>query len=579
MTNPSTALARTLLDELVRGGVREAVLSPGSRSAPLALALHALDAEGRLRLHVRIDERSAGFLALGLAKASGRPVPVLTTSGTATANLHPAVLEASHAHVPLLLLTADRPPELRASGANQTVNQIELYGGAVRLFVEVGVPEERPGQHAYWRATTCRALAAATGDAGGDPGPVQLNLAFREPLVPTAGDWPESLDGRPDGAPWTARVPAAAGVVVDDLPARTVVVLGDGPAGPAAAALALAAVRGWPVVAEPSCGAGPSDEQLAVPELVLGAPGFLTGHRPDRVLVVGRPTLSRAVGALIRSAPADVVATGGWWPDPGRLAHRVLPAVPVSVPPLEAVVGAELGTTAPTGVVDPAWLASWHEAGRTAQKAAARVLSAAVDRTPVPEPAVSARVLHAVPAGGLLLVGSSKPVRDLFLQSRREQVVVLANRGAAGIDGIVSTAVGAALGHQAAGGGAAYALLGDLTFLHDGNGLVIGPDEPRPDLTIVVVNNDGGAIFGLLEQAAPELAPAFERVFGTPHGVDLEALCAATRTPYARAVDLVGLDAALAPTAGLRVVEVRTDRTAAVELDRELKAAVGAALT
>ncbi|MCW2585120.1 MAG: 2-succinyl-6-hydroxy-2,4-cyclohexadiene-carboxylic acid synthase/2-oxoglutarate decarboxylase, partial [Frankiales bacterium] len=175
--NPSTALARVLVDELVRGGVTEAVLSPGSRSAPLAFALHDADRAGRLRLHVRIDERSAAFLALGLAKASGRPVPVVTTSGTAAANLHPAVLEAAHGHVPLLLLTADRPPELRGTGANQTVDQVKLYGDAVRLFVEVGAPEL--GQDGYWRALACRALSAALGDLGSAAGPVHLNLALR----------------------------------------------------------------------------------------------------------------------------------------------------------------------------------------------------------------------------------------------------------------------------------------------------------------------------------------------------------------------------------------------------------------
>ncbi|MCW2779332.1 MAG: 2-succinyl-6-hydroxy-2,4-cyclohexadiene-carboxylic acid synthase/2-oxoglutarate decarboxylase, partial [Frankiales bacterium] len=234
--NPSTALARVLVDELVRGGVRDAVLSPGSRSAPLAFALHDADAAGRLRLHVRIDERSAGFLAVGLAKASGRPVPVVTTSGTAVANLHPAVLEAAHSGASLVVLSADRPPELRGAGANQTVDQLGLYGGAVRLFTELGVPEVRAGQNAYWRSQTCRVLAAAAS------GPVQVNVALRDPLVPTEGDWPEDLDGRPGGAPWTAVLPAAepAGLP-DDLPARTVVVLGDGPPGPAAAAQALAA--------------------------------------------------------------------------------------------------------------------------------------------------------------------------------------------------------------------------------------------------------------------------------------------------------------------------------------------------
>jgi 2-succinyl-5-enolpyruvyl-6-hydroxy-3-cyclohexene-1-carboxylate synthase len=549
--NPSTALARVLVDELVRGGVREAVLAPGSRSAPLAFALHAADRAGRLRLHVRIDERSAGFLALGLAKASGRPVPVLTTSGTATANLHPAVLEASHAHVPLLVLTADRPPELRGVGANQTVDQLRLYGTAVRLFAEVGAPEQRPGQNAYWRSLACRALAAAGGDGGSAPGPVHLNLALREPLVPEDGEWVEPLDGRPGGRPWTERLRTAAAPPPDDLPARTVVVLGDAPPELTAAALALADARHFPVIAEPSAGAGRGGGVVPAAELVLGAPGWLDAHPPERVLVVGRPTLSRVVARLVGVAPADVVEAYGAWPDPARRAARVLPGVP-----------------APHGPVEPSWLPGWLAAGAAARIAADEVLGQAG----LSEPAVAAEVVAA--AGELLVVGSSKPVRDLFLAGGRERLRVLANRGAAGIDGTVSTAVGAALAH----GAPTLALLGDLTFLHDANGLVLGPDEPHPDLTLVVVNNDGGAIFGLLEQGAPEHAEAFERVFGTPHGVDLAALCAATATPYIRADTREELRAALQAGRGLRVVEVRTDRSAAVALDTAVRTAVAAAL-
>jgi 2-succinyl-5-enolpyruvyl-6-hydroxy-3-cyclohexene-1-carboxylate synthase len=535
--NPSTALARVLVDELVRNGVTDAVLSPGSRSAPLAFALHAADQAGRLRLHVRIDERSAAFLALGLAKESGRPVPVVTTSGTAAANLHPAVLEASHAGVPLLILTADRPPELRGSGANQTVDQIKLYGDAVRLFVEVGAPE--PGQTEYWRSLTCRALLAALGPV---PGPVHLNLAFRDPLVP---DGTGDLGGRAGDAPWTTRVLPAPLSVLDDLPDRTVLVLGDADAASTAAALALAGVRGWPVVAEPSSGAAGANV-VAAAELVLGVEGWLEAHRPERVLVVGRPTLSRAVGRLVASAPSDVVPLTGVW---SVSASRVLPGIPSAA-----------------GGLDPTWLSPWLAAGTAAQVAVTEALIG------LSEPVVATEVLAA--ADGLLVVGSSKPVRDLFLAGGKAGTRVLANRGAAGIDGMVSTAVGAALAH----GRHTLALLGDLTFLHDSNGLVIGPDEPRPDLTIVVVNNDGGAIFGLLEQGAPEYAGVFERVFGTPHGVDLGALCAATATPYAVVATVEELRKALAETGGIRVVEVRTDRHVAVDVDRSLRAAVARAL-
>jgi 2-succinyl-5-enolpyruvyl-6-hydroxy-3-cyclohexene-1-carboxylate synthase len=556
--NPSTALATVLVDELVRNGVRDAVLAPGSRSAPLALALHAADAAGRLRLHVRIDERSAGFLAVGLAKGSGRPVPVVTTSGTAVANLHPAVLEAAHSGAPVVVLSADRPPELRGAGANQTVDQLGIYGGAVRLFVELGTPDVRAGQTAYWRSAVCRALAAASGETGGSPGPVQVNVGLRDPLVPTDGDWPEPLDGRPDGAPWTARVaPSAGPPPVDDLPARTVVVLGDGPPGPAAAALRLARARGWPVVAEPSSSAPPEAEVLACPELVLGASAWVEAHRPDRVLVVGRPTLARPVGRLAAGSACDVVAGGAsGWADAGRRADRVLPAVPAPA----------------DGPVDDGWLAAWQAAGAVAASAVAGLLSA---EPGLPEPVVAAEALQAAVPGGLLVVGSSKPVRDLFLAPPASGVRVLANRGVAGIDGMVSTALGAALG----AGRPAVALLGDLTFLHDANGLVLGPAEPRPDLVLVVVSNDGGAIFGTLEQGGPDQAEAFERVFGTPHGVDLAALCAATHTPHTAVTTLAELSAALRPQPGLRVVEARTDRSAAVALQQRLAAAVSAALS
>lgn len=575
--NPSTALAEVLVDELVRGGVREAVLAPGSRSAPLALALHAADAVGRLRLHVRIDERSAGFLALGLAKAAGSPVPVVTTSGTATANLHPAVLEAAHAGVPLVVLTADRPPELRGNGANQTVDQVALYGGAVRLFRDLGVPEARAGQNAYWRATVCRALAAATGALSGDPGPVHLNLPLRDPLLPDGDpEWVESLSGRADGGPWTAVREAPAGPSAGPgAPAaaagsaRTLVLAGDAPPDLGALARATAEANGWPLLAEPSSNArgGP----CAVPAygLLLDTPGYLAAHRPDRVVCFGRPTLSRAVQRLLADprVRVDRVPAGPRYPDPGSSARAVGRGRP-----------GMSGMSGMSGRPDAAWRDSWVTAGRRAAAAIDAVLDAP-DADPRDEARLARDLVSALPAGSLLVLGSSKPVRDVDLYAPpREGLTVLANRGAAGIDGTLSTALGAALAHQRAGGGPAYALMGDLTFLHDANGLVLGPAEPRPDLCIVVVNNDGGAIFALLEQGAPAHAGAFERVFATPHGVDLAALCAATDTPYARVDDTAGLAAALAPQAGVRVVEVRTDRSAVRERRARLRTAGGAAL-
>jgi 2-succinyl-5-enolpyruvyl-6-hydroxy-3-cyclohexene-1-carboxylate synthase len=267
----------------------------------------------------------------------------------------------------------------------------------------------------------------------------------------------------------------------------------------------------------------PAGEVLAVPELVL-ASGALPA--PERVLVVGRPTLSRAVGRLVSSSPADVVGSHGRWPDPSRSAGRALAAVP-------APAG---------GGIDAAWLRAWQDAGRRAQAAVDRVL-AGTDG--LPEPLVARAVLDAAQRErSPVVVGSSMPVRDAFLAGPRDGVRVLANRGAAGIDGTVSTAVGVALST-----GPAYALLGDLTFLHDANGLVLGPAEPRPDLTLVVVNNDGGEIFGLLEQGGPQHGGAFERVFGTPHGVDLASLCAATGTGFTRVGAIAELGEARAAVA------------------------------
>jgi 2-succinyl-5-enolpyruvyl-6-hydroxy-3-cyclohexene-1-carboxylate synthase len=574
--NPSTALGRVLVDELVRCGVQEAVLAPGSRSAPLALALQAADAAGRLRLHVRVDERSAAYCALGLAKAAGRPVVVVTTSGTAAANVHPAVLEASESGVPLVVLTADRPPELRAAGANQTVDQVKLYGSAVRLFHEVGVPQAQPGQVAYWRALVCRAVAAAAGVRSLDPGPVHLNLALREPLVDDGDDrWPERLDGRSDGSPWTAvagrapGLPPAAGEPQGSTdrrtwPERTLILVGDAPRELGGSVRLLSEANGWPVVSEASGNAREGSYALRCGHLLLSDPSFVDACRPDRVLVVGRPTLHRGAVALLRrdDIPFEVVAPTGRWPDQTRSAANVRADLPR--PP--AHPGPRAGR---------AWLQRWLDADRELSRAVDALLDdPLLDKAPA-EPAVARDLVAALPPGSLLVAGSSLPVRDLCVAVPRTGVTVLANRGAAGIDGTVSTAIGAALAWQRAGGGPAFALLGDLTFVHDANGLLIGPGEPRPDLTFVVVNNDGGGIFGLLEQGDALGEGGYERVFGTPTGADLAALCGTSGTPHTRVSTVAELvSAALDPRAGMQVVEVRTDRMAARDLAAAVRVAV-----
>lgn len=575
--NPSQALATVLVDELVRGGVREVVLCPGSRSAPLAYAVLAAERAGRLRLHVRVDERSAGFLALGLALGSRMPVAVVTTSGTAVANLHPAVLEAHHAGVPLLVLTADRPHELRGTGANQTTTQPGIFGGSTRWFADLPAPVERPGLGPFWRSTACRALAAARGATNAAPGPVHLNVSLREPLVPdgrtdvvdgfVSAAWPDSLEGRPGSAPWvlvdaTREGPHAPAALVE-VP-RTLVVVGD-TRDPALGerAAAWAAERGHPLVAEPFGGSVVRAEAVPHGPLLLTATGWLDAHAPDRVVVVGRPTLSRAVGALLRrpGLVVEVVSEQSQWPDPSHVASAVHP-------PRALRLG---GPTTPGD--DNGWGESWRTASRR--------LADAVAAQPFPWPsglAAASAVVDGLPGDAVLVLGSSNPVRDLDLAVAGPVAdEVLANRGLAGIDGVVSTAVGAALAMPAR---PAYALLGDLTFVHDTNGLLIGPDEPTPDLTVIVVNDDGGGIFTTLEPGAPERAADFERVFGTPTGTDLGALCRAHGIRHDLVDSRAGLTAAVAePQHGIRVVEVRVDRGTHRQAHADLKTLAAATLT
>jgi 2-succinyl-5-enolpyruvyl-6-hydroxy-3-cyclohexene-1-carboxylate synthase len=581
--NPATALATVLVDELARCGLAEAVIAPGSRNAPLAMALweQAARSPGRPRLHVRIDERSAAFLALGLAKLSRRPVALVCTSGTAAAHFHAAVIEADEAGVPLLVLTADRPPELRGTGANQTVDQLKLYGSAVRWFCEVGVPEARPGMNAYWRSLACRAWATAAGAAGTMPGPVHLNLSLREPLVPdtaetgppgpdTPSAWPEPLAGRPGGAPWTVVGGAGAGALELPWTERGVVVCGDGCADPAAL-LRLAAEAGWPVLAEPSSGARAGPGALAAYPYLLDSAEFVARHRPDVIVSAGRPGLSRGQLAYLKAttpsgaAPRHVVVAQGRgrWADPARTATDVAAAVRLAGAPGEPATRE--------------WLASWLAADAAARAAGAAILDA---DDALSEPRLARDLAAALPDGALLWAASSLPIRDLDQQmAPRAGVTVLASRGASGIDGLVSAACGAALAHQRAGGGAAAALLGDLAFLHDAPGLFTGPEEPRPDLLLVVVNNDGGGIFSLLEQAA--FPAPFERVFGTPHGGELGQAAAAAGIPAVTVERAAGLADALAgkglPDTGIRMVEVRASRADGAALRHRLRRACAAA--
>ncbi|WP_026877552.1 2-succinyl-5-enolpyruvyl-6-hydroxy-3-cyclohexene-1-carboxylic-acid synthase [Jiangella gansuensis] len=557
--NPSTAAARALVAELVRRGVRHSVLAPGSRSAPLAHALADAAGRGELRLHVRIDERVAAFTALGLARGSG-PVAVVTTSGTAVASLHPAVLEAAHGGVPLLLLTADRPHEVRGTGANQTTDQVRIFGTAVRFFADVPAPFGRPGEAADLRNLVARALAAADGVRSGDPGPAHLNLAFREPLVPDLDSGADSGSESPVEVTGAVRVDPLAAVepvLLDDGP-RTVVVAGDR-AGAAAREFAEAA--GHPMLAEPSSGARAGACAIGPYRLLVPRPDL--GGRIERAVVFGHPTLSRPVSALLARSDVEIVVVAGRgpeWPDAGRRAARVVSSVHAGGPSRHGD-----------------WLSAWQQAGKAAQQAVDDVAAAG----PLTGPAVAAAVWAARQPGEYLMTGSSNPVRDLDLAAApspagADDGSVLANRGLAGIDGTLSTATGVAL----ATGRPTRALVGDLTFLHDAGGLLLGPLEEQPDLQVVVVNDDGGGIFALLEHGEPAHAARFERVFGTPHGADLAALCAGYGVPHRRASDLDSLRAALAsPPAGRSVVEVPVDRAALRDLHARIRAAVDAALS
>jgi 2-succinyl-5-enolpyruvyl-6-hydroxy-3-cyclohexene-1-carboxylate synthase len=539
---PSTLHATWLVDQLVARGTTDVVLCPGSRNAPLSFALAA---DARITLHTRIDERTAAFVALGLAKGSHRPAAVVTTSGTAAANLHPAVLEAAHAGVPLVAITADRPARLRGTGANQTTDQVRLFGDAAS-FVDLTAPSD-DALDAAWLPD----------------GPIHLNCQFDDPLLPEPDSPPRS--GRPDPTNvGSERRDGRSGrsnptfvgsgdqrAEPHHLPPgpRTVVVAGDD-AGPPARGLAERA--GWPLLAEPSSGARTGANPIRTYRLLLGTE---LGARVERVVVFGHPTLSRPVARLLSRPDVEVVSVhaAGRWP------ARPYP------------VAGEYAAVEAGDADDPGWLEEWRQADRQLSQRIDAFVAEQPGLTPYD---VAAAVNAANPPGGLLVVGASNPIRDLDLMATAHPVgerrMVLANRGLAGIDGTVSTAIGAALGRPYSTRSILY--VGDVTFLHDATALVLGPRELRPDLTIVVANDDGGSIFATLEQGAPEHAASYDLLFGTPHGVDLASLCAATRTPHWRVSERSELEHALAsPNGGLEVIEAVLRRDNRRSLDERIR--------
>lgn len=542
MSGPATTLqARAVAQELSRCGVREVVVAPGSRSTPLVLALHR---HGGFRMRVHLDERSAAFFALGVGKATGRPAAVLTTSGTATANLLPAVVEAAQAETPLLVLTADRPARLRGADANQAIDQHGLYGGYVRAFFPMGEPVLEAPELRWARSQVCRAVAAAQGPPAG---PVHLNFPFDKPLEP-AEDAPEleafraehplAADGRPDGAPFVEVREGSRTADDDTLAEMAERLAGAGRgvilAGPAAdagglrqgtAAIHLASVTGYPLLADPLSGARFGDQADAL--VVAGYDLFLRDEAvrevlaPELILRVGVSPTSAALQRWLfhHQGVEQVVVDGGRrWKDHGATATRYVHADPAAA--LLSLSG-RVGS-----VADEGWVERWRRASR----AAAGTL-AEEDAGEEHEGQVLARIARAVGDGHLLFVSNSMPVRDLdaFAPPGDTALRVLANRGASGIDGIVSTAFGAATAATT------VCVLGDLAFFHDQNGLLFAREEDAPVL-FVLVDNDGGSIFRMLPVSDHE--PAFTEFFTTPHGMEQKHAAALQGIP----LEDVGVD-------------------------------------
>ncbi len=580
--------AGALLDELVRAGVREVVLAPGYRSAPLVMAAAA---DERLRVFTHLDERSAAFFALGVGKRARRPAAVITTSGTAVANLFPAVVEASYSEAPLLLLTADRPHRLRGADANQAIDQAGIFGGHVRDFVEAAPPEAAEGALVHLRALAARAVASALGRPAG---PVHVNLPFAKPLAPTPlpGDIPDGFAaahplaarGRPGAASLTriaVRRSAPPAGPLTGLAARVrevdrgLIVAGPSPEperdGPAAKV--LAAATGYPLLSDALSGARFGDAEGALRiggyDLFLGDAPTREALRPELVLRLGASPTSANLLSLLEEAGGEqwVIDAGDRWKDHLNVASDYLRADVAAF--AEALCTAMAGGSVRAGG-DAASKAArlersgagnesrkrWSALWRRAQEAAARAVAEASEGE-LFEGAVCAQVVRAAPAGSTLFVSSSMPVRDLdaFAFPCRKPLLVHGNRGVSGIDGILSSAAGVAAG----GVGPVLAIVGDLAFIHDMNGLLSARDHA--EIIFVLVNNDGGGIFHFLP--IRDFEPAFTRHFATPHGLDFAHAAALYGLPHERVRTRAELGSSLeraTARGGSRIIEVATDR-------------------
>ncbi|MEP7201534.1 MAG: 2-succinyl-5-enolpyruvyl-6-hydroxy-3-cyclohexene-1-carboxylic-acid synthase [Ilumatobacteraceae bacterium] len=541
----------TLVDEWVRHGLRHAVVAPGSRSTPMALALTS---RTDIEVHIFHDERSASFAALGIALSSGVPAALLCTSGTAATHFHAAVVEAHQSGVPMLVLTADRPPELHGVGAPQTIEQARLYGDAVRQFSDPGVPDDE--QRSTWRSTASDAWTRATGDR---PGPIHLNLQFREPLVGIAGELPPALVTSVQPS-----VPADLDAVIGLLEkVRGVIVAGNGVDEPRLVQ-EFAAARGWPVLADPLSACQMLDDAVVRFDSVLRHAAFADAHGPEVVVQLGMPPASKVLAQWLASSGATHVAVSpvGLVSDPNLVGARQVHA------PIGAFCERLAGSQ--SVAVDQSWTEEWLKADRIARAALDSALGP--DST-LSEPGVARAVTANVPAGGHLVVASSMPVRDVeWFGTPRSDIKVHANRGANGIDGVIATAIGVAIGS----GAPTVVLLGDVAFCHDMSSLT-ALSSRQLDLTIVVTDNDGGAIFSFLPQAATLPDDVFEQMFGTPHGTDIVEVARALGLRSYNTETAEGLAAAFdePDTCVVRVVSNRKDN---VDAHAELNAAVVAAL-
>ncbi len=565
--SPATDYSLALLEECIRNGVTDIVVCPGSRSQALALAAAALERSGEIRLHVRIDERVAGFFALGLSIETGNPAIVIVTSGTAVANLHPAVLEAHSSDVPLILITADRPDELRGIRSNQTTHQVGIFGEAARFARDVAAPTGATSELHDARVLGRLAVDAALGAGRASAGPVHLNLALREPLS-------RPITDRAPGAPTTTVSAADAAVapgntrvtrpgILLDRSKRTVVIAGHG-AGPVAEALAHAG--GWPLLAEVSSGARFGRNVIVAYRALLGEPEF--GGRVERAVVFGHPTLSRQVPALLSTDGVEVIVvapTGDEVYNPGRRAAHIVGAANVV-----------------DGGIDRAWLGSWITASRQLVDAASTDVAPDLEaahshdpatrlayvkaefgavRAPVDRRTLALAVWGATWPHDRLVLGASRLIRDVDGAVPGKKIAVHSNRGLAGIDGTVSTALGIASASQQAGSGVTRVLLGDLSLLHDAGSLLQAAGERMPRIQVIVGNDGGGTIFDGLEVAQAAEKADIDRVLYTPQSVNLEALAAAYGWGYVKATTRAALDQALtAPTASGTLIEVPLPR-------------------